>query len=78
MNVNLHRILDGADGEFSGRAGRVSADVAADVEPGESIRLRLETDGPGATSRAIAVDLSPSEARLLGGRLLDAAERSHS
>lgn len=78
MSVNLHRILDGGDGEFSGRAGTVSTDVAADVEPGEPISLRLETDGPAVSSRSITLELSPSEARLLGGRLLDAAERSHS
>lgn len=74
MSVDLHRIVEDLDGEFAGRGGRVSAGVAADVEPGESITLRLETDGPGATSRSIEVALSASEARLLGGRLLDAAE----
>ena len=74
MNVNMHRVLEASDGAFSGRAGTVDTAVAADVRPGETITLRLETDGPGATSRAITLDLSPSEARLLGGRLLDATE----
>ncbi|WP_290815615.1 hypothetical protein [Halovivax sp.] len=74
MSVNLHRVLDGLDGEYAGANGMVDVDAAADVEPGEAITLRLETDGPGAAPRAIAVELSPSEARLLGGRLLDATE----
>ncbi|MFC3957447.1 hypothetical protein [Halovivax cerinus] len=71
MSVNLHQVLESADGEFEGSTGRVDAAVSAAVEPGESITLTLEADGPGTNSRSISVDLSHSEARLLGGRLVE-------
>ncbi len=74
MSLNLHRLLDGVDGEFEGRAGRIDTQVAAAVEPGEPITLTLEATGPGAGTRTISVDLSRSEARLLGGRLIDSTK----
>ena len=71
MSVNLHQVLEGVDGEFAGSAGRIDAQVAAAVEPGETITLTLHADGPGATARSISIELSPSQARLLGGRLVE-------
>lgn len=71
MSVNLHQVLEGVDGEFADSAGRIDAQVAAAVEPGETITLTLDADGPGAAPRSISIELSPSQARLLGGRLVE-------
>ncbi|WP_247730871.1 hypothetical protein [Halovivax limisalsi] len=74
MSINLHRVIEGADGTVASDGARIDADVAAAVEPGSSITVALEASGPNTRTRTISVELSRSEARLLGGRLLDSTE----
>ncbi|WP_254861690.1 hypothetical protein [Halovivax gelatinilyticus] len=71
MSVNLHQLIEGADGAFEADGARVDAAVSAAVKPGEPITLALSTTGPNARSRSITVSLTRSEARLLGGRLVE-------
>lgn len=74
MSLNLHRVIEGGDGTVASDGARLDADVMAAVEPGSSITLTLEASGDAAKTRTISVDLTRSEARLLGGRLLDSTE----
>ncbi|AGB14976.1 hypothetical protein Halru_0332 [Halovivax ruber XH-70] len=71
MSVNLSRILEHIDGELVESSERTDASVSAGVDTGETITLTLEADGPESTTQAISVELTHSEARLLGGRLIE-------